>query len=153
MHKTALKWAQILWSDTLANEASPPVAIYSEASDLHTCMAGQIHYQHFDIPMILHKSLTSFHLLYPPFIETNATHRGAHRPLFFLCSLTFLPASWCKVTAKTILLINYGKDDTIQVKKIHISILTKTIQAAQKKHNQTQEQVKYQMHYIILCLL
>lgn len=76
--QTALKWAQKLWSDTLANEAGPPAAIYSKASDLHTCMARQLHYQSFDIPVILHKTLTSFHLPNPPFVETRAVQRKAH---------------------------------------------------------------------------
>lgn len=62
----------------MANEAGPPVAIYSKVSDLRTCMARQIHYQRFDIPMILHRTLTSFHLNHPPYVETSAAQRGAH---------------------------------------------------------------------------
>lgn len=83
--QTALKWARILWSDTMANEAGPPVAIYSKVSDLHTCMARQIYYQRFDIPMILHRTLTSFHLNYPPYVKTRAAQRGAYAfsTLFF----------------------------------------------------------------------
>ncbi len=91
--QTALKWARILWSDTMANEAGPPVAIYSKVSDLRTCMARQIHNQRFDIPVNLHRTLTSFHLNYPPYVETRAAQRGGPRVFhifFFLLSLIFL---------------------------------------------------------------
>ena len=74
----------------MANEAGPPVAIYSEVSDLRTCMARQIHYQPFDIPVILHRTLTSFHLNYPPYVETRAPQTGGPRVFhIFFCSLTF----------------------------------------------------------------
>lgn len=71
-------------SDTLANEAGPPVAIYRRFSDLHTCMARQIHYQRTGIPAILHRSQASFHPPNPPVVGTCAAQRGAHR--YFFCT-------------------------------------------------------------------
>lgn len=73
----------------MANEAGPPLAIYSEVSDLRTCTARQIHYQqHFDIPVILHRTLTSFHLNYPPYV--SCSKRGPHTfSTYFLLSHIF----------------------------------------------------------------
>lgn len=63
-------------SDTFAKAGGSPATIYSQVSDLHTCMAGQIHYQRFEIPLILHKPLTSFHLPNPPIMEGRAAQRA-----------------------------------------------------------------------------
>lgn len=54
------------WYPCAANEAGPPPAFYRKASHLHTCMAQLIHYQRFQIPKFLYKTVTSFDLIYSP---------------------------------------------------------------------------------------
>lgn len=58
------------WYYCVADEAGPCLAIW--VSDLHTCIASKVHYQRLEIPVILYRTLASFHQNYRPCVETRA---------------------------------------------------------------------------------